>query len=108
MGQTQGDVLLNRQPGKQGEVLEDEGGGRIEPDLGLTAVQDLPRLCGLEADDGSQQGGFPTAGRPEDGDDLILKQIEVDVVEDFRVLTARRSERLEEVSDFDERAGGHD
>jgi hypothetical protein len=68
---------------------------------------DPPRAREHEAADHVEDGGLPTAGRPDHGHELLVADLERDVV-DGRDLAALLAEGLREVPDDDARAARQD
>ena len=93
---------MHSQPRKEGEVLEDQPGGRIQPALYLSAIKNLARRGCFEPDDDAQQGGLAAARRPQNGNDFLFANFEADIVKNLHALAARKREALEQVSDFQE------
>ena len=87
-GEAEGDVVRDRQPGKQRGFLEDQAAlGRWLRD----AVTEGPDLAGcriLQSRDQIEQGGLAAAEGAEQNDELLGRNIEVDAAQ--RLVRARR------------------
>ena len=101
--QAQLHVLLHGQPGHQREGLEDHRG--LPVGAGQTAAAELHLAFrrGHEAGDAAQQGGLAAAAAAEQGDELSLGNVQVDVVEDRQRPAARSGERLAQRPHADQR-----
>ena len=64
-------------------MLEHHGDAGDRLGDALAADPDLAGIVRHQAVDAAQQRGLAAAGRADDGDDLALADVEVDVAEDF-------------------------
>lgn len=96
------DVLLDRQPGHQGEGLEEHGGARVGAGHGCAAVVDGAAGGGQQPGDMAQQGRLARAGLAQEGDDFPFVQGEVDVMEDRQYAPGGAGEVLVEVGHGDD------
>ena len=92
------DIVSHREVGKERVGLEDDA----EVALGRRQARDVPALLldragglRIKAGDGTQQGGLAAARRPQEADELALRDIERDVAEGGDV-----AEALVEVTDL--------
>ena len=75
-------VVRDRQPRKEGEILEHDRGARVDARERLAVLFDGSRARRDQADEDAQQGGLPAARGPENGHDFVLAHFEIDVLED--------------------------
>ena len=101
-------ILQHRQPGEEGEGLEDHGDA-----LGRTfdRLAEIDHLAGAgmgEPGDDAQQGRFPAAGAAEQAHDLMLAQRHVDLVDDDALGARGPREGLAHIAHLDQGlSGGH-
>jgi len=76
-----GDVPVDRAPGQDGELLKDDAA--VAPRaLHGTAVHEHGAARGRQQPgQDSQQRGFPAAARPDHGEELALRHVEVEPIE---------------------------
>ncbi len=101
--QAQLHVLLHGEPRQQREGLEDHGGLPVAAGQPLAAEQH-PALGGRDQPgDAAQQGGLAAAAAAEQGHELALGHVEVDVVEHRDGPPGRAGERLAQRPHADQR-----
>ena len=78
----QADVFFDGLPGEEPIILEDDG--QIRPGTGhfLAGKADLSFCRRLQAGDEPQEGRFPAARWPDDGQVLAFVQAEADMLQD--------------------------
>ena len=82
--QSEGDVVVHRHSREEGVALEDDADVAVlDGDMGDVAVLDHNRAGdGLdEAGDGAQRGRLAAAGGAEEGEELALLDVDVDIVQ---------------------------
>ncbi len=94
------DVLLDRAPGQQHRALKhhaDVPPGRLH----RRAVEDDVALCHVEqAGENLEQRALAAAGRADDGHELLVGDVQIDVRQCVNALVADRLEDLVDVSDL--------
>ncbi len=97
------DVFLDRQPGKQGKGLEDDGGMGIHPVQRLAPVEHVPGGGGLQSGNDPQQGALAAAGGAHEGGELPVIQGQIDILNGGKDLFAA-AVNLVDMPQFQERA----
>ena len=99
-----GDIRLDRRPGKQGRVLEDENPRRIGTRDRRAVGENRAARRRFEPGDQPEQRRFPAAGRSEQRDELAGGDIEVDRRED-RQPRAAEVELVADAANVERKAG---
>ena len=76
---------------EQGVVLEDNAHAALkarQPGDILPALDNFAAVCGFQADENAQQGGFAAAADAENRKELALIDVEGDVVQDLFIVKA--------------------
>ena len=77
------DVVEDAEPGEERVILEHQAAVGARPVHGLSVEEGLAGGGGLEAGEDGHQGGLAGAGEADDGDELVLFDAEVDVLQDM-------------------------
>src|ERR1700759_580364 len=93
VAQAEINVLTNRFPWKQREMLEYDGAVRSGATDRFIVDADTARGRPLEARHDAQAGGLAAARRADDGNEFLLRDLEIDVVEGLHACF-RRAEYL--------------
>lgn len=79
--QAQGDVLRHAQPGEQAVLLKNDAAFAADAIERLAVDQDLPLVVVVQADQQAQQGRFTAATGADDGDELTVGDLQVEVAD---------------------------
>ena len=92
--QSEFNVLLDRQPGKQRIFLEHDAavGARLEDRLAIKA--DIAAGCPVEAGNNVEQRRFPATARTQDREKLIVADFKIDAVECNELLLPRNIDEV--------------
>src|SRR5215216_4961345 len=77
------DVIVDRLPGKQPEMLEHHGHARDRTRDALLVDEDIPDIGRDKAVEATQQCRFAAAARPDNGDDLAVTHFKIDAAKNF-------------------------
>src|ERR671910_470044 len=102
--QTEADVFLNRQPGKQFTLLRHVAHFGIEPVDFFALKKNPARGWRRESRDEFEQGGFAAAAGAYHGHELAGVNIEIDIVERADGSFAGRPKRFRDILDLNDRA----
>ena len=80
------DVFANRQPGKQGIILEDHAAFRVRSGNGFAVHQHLATVRAGQTGEQGNQGGFPGAGETDDGHEITFLHHQVHVPQYLRAV----------------------
>ena len=91
VGEAEADVVAHREPREDAGLLEDEDAFPRRARHPLAVDLDRARRCLLEAGDAVQERRLPAARRPDDGEELLGRDVEVDAREHVdRLLPLRK------------------